>query len=144
MDSFNIDSMAFSINNIDKESLVVSYYKKDLLKNINHQEHIIYCLKKLNYYSVDLNKETKAYLLDSLNNFINNELNNNWESKIRNYPIDKILEIIKASDEFKSFNNYLHFRIQRAMILSKYLNNSLSTLYFYYELTLDELKYLNL
>ena len=119
---------------IIQESLITSLYKKD---------RIIYCLQKLNYYNIDTINETKEYLINHLNNIINNELNFNWESQVKNKRINEILNYIRGSSEFRMFMNKQNYRINRAFVLSKFLNNIESTKTFYENLTLEELKILN-
>ena len=130
---------------IIQESLITSLYKKDILNNTNNyvQERIIYCLQKLNYYNIDTINETKEYLINHLNNIINNELNFNWESQVKNKRINEILNYIRGSSEFSMFMNKQNYRINRAFVLSKFLNNIESTKTFYENLTLEELKILN-
>jgi hypothetical protein len=136
-------NLKHTLNNIDKDTLVSSLYQRDLIKNYNNQEQIINCLKKLNYYSIDLHQEQKKFILDFLNNIIYFELRKNWDSDIKNKSINELIEFIKNTSDYQRFEYNLNYRISRAFILSKYINNSNSTFLFYNDLSIEELTQLD-
>lgn len=138
-------NLEHTLNNIDKDTLVSSLYQRDLIKNYNNQEQIINCLKKLNYYTIDLHQEQKNFILDFLNNIISYELKKDWDSDIKNKRINELIEYIKNTSDYQRFEYNLNYRVSRAFVLSKYISipNSNSTYYFYNDLTIDELTQLD-
>ena len=138
-------NLEHKLNNIDKDTLVSSLYQRDLIKNYNNQEQIINCLKKLNYYTIDLHQEQKKFILDFLNNIISYELKKDWDSDIKNKSIFDLIEYIKNTSDYQRFEYNLNYRISRAFILSKYISipNYNSTYYFYNDLTINELTQLD-
>jgi hypothetical protein len=136
-------NLEHTLNNIDKDTLVSSLYQRDLIKNYNNQEQIINCLKKLNYYTIDLHQEQKKFILDFLNNIISYELKKDWDSDIKNKSIFDLIEYIKNTSDYQRFEYNLNYRISRAFILSKYINNSNSTFIFYNDLSIEELTQLD-
>jgi hypothetical protein len=141
MNSFT--NIKHTLNNIDKDTFVSSLYQRDLIKNYNNQEQIINCLKKLNYYTIDLHLEQKKFILNFLNNILSYELTKNWDSNIKNKSINELIEYIKNTSDYQRFDYNLNYRIGRAINLSKYISTQNSTFNFYNDLSIDELTQLD-
>ena len=123
---------------LDKISIITSLYKRDLIKNYFPQEQVIKYLKQLNYYNIDTHKESKKYLINTINNMISIELNNNFNS-IKNKTIQQLIFQIKQSDDYKNFISKINTNIERAFVLSKYIIECNNVLNFYNALTIEEL-----
>jgi len=142
MENYNMEILKMEISNITKNSIITSLYKRDLIKNYFPQDQILNYLKQLNYYNIDIGKETKIYLINKLNELISNELNTNFHSDIKNKTIEEQIAFIKESNEYKNFIVSLNNKIQRAFALSKHIVDCNNVLNFYNDLTLEELQQL--
>jgi hypothetical protein len=101
--------------------------------NINNSDTILKALIKLKYYNINIEAELNKFKLDKLLIKIRNELENNWDSSIRNKTLNEIFTN-ETSPELIN-------RIERADTLSVYLTKD-DTLDFYNSLSIDELVYL--
>ena len=128
-----------SINNLEFNTIILSLYKKDELMRINPFNQIINYIKKLNYYNINSIEENKEYIITKLVQLISEKLYQDWESNIKIHSINKLIEIIKNTQEYKDFVQNLNYKINRAFILSKFLKPEENTFNFYNALTLDEL-----
>ena len=141
MEDINMNSLNDALIGVDKNKTATAFYVRDKLMNINNNTQIINSLKKLGYYNIDMMFESKKYILDNISQLIVIELNNNWDSNIKYKTIDSIINQIKESQNYKVFENILHTKVGRSMILSKFISYH-DTYEFYNTLTLEELAYL--
>ena len=125
----------------DRNPTANTFYIRDKLMNLNNNTQIINSLKKLGYYNIDMIFESKKYILDNISQTIIIELNNNWESNIKYKTIESLINQIKESQNYKIFENLLHNKLGRSMVLSKFISH-VDTFEFYNNLTLEELTYL--
>ena len=117
----------------NKNYTVDTYYKRDVVMNINGCDQIINSLKKLGYYNIDQNFECNRYIIDSL------MLDSKNLDKTK--TIDKLSEEFKETTKYKTFVHNINSRIGRALVLSSFINSN-DTLNFYNALTLEELNFL--
>lgn len=143
MENYSMTHVSNELSNIDKNSIITSLYQRDLIKNYFPREQVLKYLKELNYYNIDIDKETKIYLISELNKLIMEELNINFNSNIKTQTIDENLICIKESNEYKMFVSKLYNKIERAIILSKHIGECNNILNFYNDLTLEELNQIN-
>jgi hypothetical protein len=130
LSKLKIDEKLLGIN---KNYTIDTYYKRDLLMNINGCDHIINSLKKLRYYNIDQNFECNKFIIESL------MLNSKYLEKTK--TIDKLADEFKETAEYKNFLHNINLRIGRALVLSSFINSN-DILNFYNALTLEELNYL--
>ena len=133
-----MNSLNDALIGFDRNPTANTFYIRDKLMNLNNNTQIINCLKKLGYYNIDMIFESKKYILDNIAQSIIVELNNNWESNIKYKTIDSIINQIKESQNYKLFENVLHTKVGRSMVLSKFISH-IDTCEFYNNLTLEEL-----
>ena len=143
MENYNMQNINDELLNIDKTSIITFLNKRDLVMNYFPQEQVIKYLIQLNYYNIDISKESNTYLINNLNKILLLELNNNMNSSIKYKTIDELLNLIKDTNDYKSFLTHLNYKIERAFILSKYITNCNNVVNFYNALTLEELTQLN-
>lgn len=129
----NLDNIGY-----DHQTTVNSYYNRDVQLNLNNNNTIIKSLKKLGYYNIDLDTETKHLSLSLLLQKIHNELTSNWESQIKNKTLSELLSNNVYTDQRYT---YLITKHNRSLVLSEYINST-DTFDFYNNLTLKELNYL--
>jgi hypothetical protein len=113
---------------------IQAYYMRDKQFDTNNTDQIINSIKKLGYYNINIIKESDSYCMKKLGNILSSKFNSDIMSK----TIDSIMIQIKNSDDYKNFQLKLNKRLERSIILSKYLHHN-DTLDFYKNLTLDEL-----
>lgn len=143
MENYNMQNINNELLNIDKNSIITALTKRDMIKNYFPQEQVIKYLIQLNYYNIDISKESNTYLINNLNKVLSLELNNDINSSIKYKTIDELLNLIKETNDYKSFLTHLNHKIERAFLLSKYITNCNNVLNFYNALTLEELNQLN-
>ena len=143
MENYSMTHVSNELLNIERNSIITSLYQRDLIKNYFPQEQVIKYLKELNYYSIDIDKESKIYLINELNKLIMEELQTNFNSNIKTKTIDENLVSIKETNEYKIFISKLYNKIERAFKLSKHIVECNNILNFYNDLTLEELNQIN-
>ena len=143
MENYNMQNLNNELSNIDKTSIISFLYKRDLVKNYFPQNQIIKYMNQLNYYNIDISKESNTYLISNLNKILLLELNNDMNSHIKFKTVDDILNLIKESNDYKCFISNINYKIERAFVLSKYITDCNNVLNFYNALTLEELNKLN-
>ena len=130
-------------NIVERETIILSLYKKDQIMNTNQANQIINCIKKLNYYNVNVIDENKKYIINKVIQKISEELYVKLDGDITYYTISKVIEKIKENKEYADFIISLHHKINRAFVLSKFIDRNETTYNFYNALTLEELNKLN-
>lgn len=67
MDNFNMNSLnnALSSTSLEKERIVTLSYDKDKINNTNNNHQILYCLKRLGYYNIDINRDYNRYNIEN-------------------------------------------------------------------------------
>jgi hypothetical protein len=138
-----MELLKHELKNLDKNSIIISLSTRDELKNYFPQDQIVKYLTQLEYYNIDISKESKNYLISNLNKIIMLELNNDINSNIKYKTIDELLNFIKESNDYKNFISYLNHKIERAFLLSKFIGECNNVHNFYQALTLEELNQLN-
>ena len=129
----NLIKIDYNLIGIDRLNTVNAYYHRDNVLNVNNNENIIKCLKKLDYYNLNIDIEIRKNYIDTLLKKIGNELSTNWDSSIKNKTINEL--IVYEIDQL------LVNKIDRSNYLSKYLDKN-DLFDFYNDLTLEELQYL--
>ena len=120
---------------IDRDITINAYYNRDKEMSLNNQ--IIQHLTKLEYYNIDSVSENKKFLNYMLRKTISVDTDND------NTTVNDLINQIKTSEEYRSFQNNLSLRITRSIQLSGHINSMQNDcLEFYKNLTLDELNYL--
>ena len=111
----------------------VDYYSRDQDMNLNTEHILINHLKKLGYYKFDYDTKLNEYIEDATINYIKKNYNN----INKNITIEEIHNIIKSSNKYNSFVQYLQKHQSRAKIFENCIYSN-----FYNLCTLDELEYL--
>ena len=130
-------------NFIEHETITLSLYKKDQIMKVIPTIQIIDCIKKLNYYNVNVIEENKKYIINKLLHTISDELYIKLDGDFTHNTIYKLIESIKETKEYIDFITDLNYKVSRAFVLSKFMGINENTFNFYNALTLEELNKLN-
>jgi hypothetical protein len=67
MDNFNMNSINEALSSItsEKDNMVILSYNKDKMNNTNNNHQILYCLKRLGYYNIDINRDYNSYNIEN-------------------------------------------------------------------------------
>ena len=136
MNDLNMNSLNDALICEDYDTTVMAYYVRDQTMNIDPTDHITKCLKNLRYYNVDTTTELKRFYVNSINRILTNSPNLN---EYMHMTVADLISFIKNTPENAFVENNVNRRIQRAMVLSKYLSLQTDTLEFYKALTMEEL-----
>jgi hypothetical protein len=126
---------------IDYNHTVTAYLVRDKLMNIDPNEHVVHCLKKLGYFNLNMPEEIQKFLVNQTMKKIQMALNDDMDSTYRYKTVDQVMEEVKNSNEFTEFMNRLNHRFARAVTLSNFFKNP-DMEKFYNSLSLEELNYL--
>ncbi len=124
-------------NEITRDTLVLSLYNDFVYNttktNNSVDDYIILQLKKLDYYSLNLNAEINDYIIDTL-------FHNVYDYEYKN--ITELVENIKNSEEFQTFLTNFYKRTNRCTeLLKNVYSNDIKD--FLNCLTMDELLFLH-
>ena len=111
----------------------VDYYSRDAQMKLDSNELLIHHLKKLGYYKFDYDVKINEYIENATLDYIKK----NYNTMNKNITIEEIHNIVKSSNKYISFVQYLQKHQSRAKIFENCTYSD-----FYNLCTIDELDYL--
>lgn len=111
----------------------INYYSRDQKMNLDVNKILVQHLKKLGYYNFDYDVKINEYIENATIDYIKKNYNN----INKNITIEEIHNIIKLSNKYNSFVQYLQKHQIRAKIFENCTYSN-----FYNLCTIDELDYL--
>lgn len=114
----------------NRREIIDAYVTRDEVMELNPVYTIQKALQKLKYLNVDMNSEVQVYIKEHITAILREDA-----------TVRELMDEIKETDKFYQFFNHLKHRVERSILLSKFLDtNNIEE--FYSSLTFEELVYL--